>query len=661
MFTNSTLRIFTISKVCLILLCWAAAAWSAEIPFQRGVNLTGWLQAASPQEVQFSKFGRDDLLDIQRLGCDVVRLPINLQGMTSGPPSYRIDPLLYAFLDPIAAWADELGLHLILDNHSFDPSVDTSPQVGQVLVPVWRQLAAHFADHPAQLYYEVLSEPHGIADTTWNRIQGEVIEAIRQVDQRHAIVVGPAAWNSYHNLRQMPFYADDNLIYTFHFYDPFVFTHQGASWIFPSMVPLAGVPFPYDPARMPAIPPSLMGSWVGSELDNYPNEGTVERVQALLDIAADFKAERGVPLFCGEWGVYMPNSDNRDRVFWYEVVRRHLEERGIGWTIWNYRGGYGLFEHGSNELFDFDLNVPLLEALGLAVPPQRAFVLAPDREGFSLYEDFIGPYIAQLNYAAPGTLSYYSEQEPAAGDYCIHWTGARQYEFIGFDFRPVKDLAVLVETGYAVEFWVRGDTPGASFDIRLIDTDTADPDDHPWRMAYTIDERLAAWDGAWHKVRVPLADFAEQGTWEDEWFNPIGAFDWQAIDRFDIVAERGDLTDVHFWFDDVRIAGPEPTGVLDEVASQPTALALTANYPNPFNAATAIRYALPEAGPVRLAVYALNGQQVRSLVQGAVAPGWHMAQWDGRDDAGRAVASGVYLYRLDATGGVRIGKMALVR
>ena len=661
MLTNSTLRIFTISKVCLILLGWATAGWSAEIPFQRGVNLTGWLQAASPQEVQFSKFGRDDLLDIQRLGCDVVRLPVNLHGMTSGPPSYRIDPLLYAFLDPIVAWAHELGLHLILDNHSFDPSVDTSPQVGQVLVPVWRQLAAHFADHPARLYYEVLSEPHGIADTTWNRIQGEVIEAIRQVDQRHAIVVGPAAWNSYYNLRQMPFYADDNLIYTFHFYDPFVFTHQGASWITPSMVPLAGVPFPYDPARMPAIPPSLMGSWVSSELDNYPNEGTVERVQALLDIAVDFKAERGVPLFCGELGVYMPNSDNRDRVFWYDVVRRHLEEQGIGWTIWNYRGGYGLFEHGSNELFDYDLNVPLLEALGLAVPPQRAFVLEPDRAGFSLYEDFIGPYIDQRNYAAPGTVSYYSEQEPAAGDYCIHWTGARQYEFIGFDFRPIKDLAVLVETGYAVEFWVRGDTPGASFDIRLIDTDTADPDDHPWRMAYTIDERLAAWDGAWHKVRVPLSNFAEQGTWEDEWFNPIGAFDWQAIDRFDIVAERGDLTDVHFWFDDVRISGPVPTAVLDEAASQPAALALAANYPNPFNAATAIRYALPAAGPIRLAVYALNGQQVRTLVQGAVAAGWHVAQWDGRDDAGRAVASGVYVYRLDATGGVRTEKMALVR
>ncbi|MYA23702.1 MAG: T9SS type A sorting domain-containing protein, partial [Gemmatimonadetes bacterium] len=82
---------------------------------------------------------------------------------------------------------------------------------------------------------------------------------------------------------------------------------------------------------------------------------------------------------------------------------------------------------------------------------------------------------------------------------------------------------------------------------------------------------------------------------------------------------------------------------------------------NPFKATTAIRYALPTAGPVHLAVYALNGQQVRTLVQGVANSGWHVARWDGLDDVGREVASGVYLYRLDATGGVRTGKMTLVR
>ena len=470
----------------LLLVC-AVAAWSAEAPFSRGVNLTNWLQASSAQNVHFAKFGRTDFEQIQQLGCDVVRLPINLHAMTSGPPDYRIDPLLYSFLDQIADWADELGIHLILDNHSFDPAVSTSPDIGDVLVPVWTQLAAHFAAHSAQLYYEILNEPHGISDATWNAIQQEVIDAIRQVDQRHAIVVGPANWNSFRNLNRMPVFAGDNLVYTFHFYEPFVFTHQGASWTSPSLVPLRGVPFPYERARMPALPSSLQGTWVGTALGNYSQEGTITQMRILIDEASAFQKDRGVPLFCGEFGVYSPNSDNSDRVLWYEVVRQHLEERGIAWTIWDYRGGFGLFERGSDELFEFDLNVPLLEALGLNVPPQRDFVAEPDQQGFVLYEDSLGPHMTASNHLSAGTVDYYDEANPAVGRYCMRWTGVPLYGFIGFDFKPFKDMSALAAGGYAVEFWVRGDTPGSSFDIRLVDTDTEDPDDPP--LAHALYDR----------------------------------------------------------------------------------------------------------------------------------------------------------------------------
>ena len=648
-------------KICLMLLWWPVAAWGAEVPFSRGVNLTNWLQASRAQSVHFAKFSRADFAQLQQLGCDVVRLPINLHAMTNGPPDYRIDPLLYVFLDQIADWADELGLHLVLDNHSFDPAVSTSPEIGAVLVPMWTQLAAHFAAHPASLYYEILNEPHGLSDAAWNAIQQQVIDAIRQVDQQHAIVVGPANWNSFRNLHQMPVFADDNLVYTFHFYEPFVFTHQGAGWVNPSLVPLRGVPFPYERARMPALPSSLLGTWVERALGNYSQEGTIAQVRLLLDEAAAFRKDRGVPLFCGEFGVYSPNSDPRDRVLWYEVVRQHLEDRGIAWTTWDYRGGFGLFERGSSELFEFDLNVPLLEALGLTVPQQRDFVAAPAPQGFVLYDDFLGPHIAESNHLGPGTVDYYAEAAPAVGRYCIRWAEVPLYGFIGFDFKPFKDLSALVATDYAIEFWVRGDTPGSSFDIRLVDTDTDDPDDRPWRVRYTLDEHIVPWDGAWHAVRIPLRDFAEHGAWENEWFEPMGAFDWQAIDRFDIVAEHHPLDGVQFWFDELRIVGPAPTAVRSEAASPPVALALAANYPNPFNATTAIGYALPAAEPMHLAVYALNGQPVRTLVQGVVAPGWHEVRWDGRDAAGRAVASGVYLYRLATVGEVRTGKMTLVR
>ncbi|MEE3259944.1 MAG: cellulase family glycosylhydrolase, partial [Candidatus Latescibacterota bacterium] len=647
-------------KVIVLVLCLVVEGWSEGAPFRRGVNLTGWLQVGSARQVQFTRFGREDLVQIQGLGCDVVRLPINLHAMVGEAPDYRVDPLLFFFLDQIVDWADELGLHLILDNHSFDPAGSTSVEIGQVLVPVWRQVAGHFADHPARLYYEVLNEPHGIVAATWNEIQGQVIVAIRSVDRRHAIVVGPAEWNSYRNLQRMPVYADDNLVYTFHFYDPFVFTHQGASWVTPSMVPLGGVPFPFDAARMPQVPAELVGSWVGGALGSYGREGTIAKVQELVDIAAAFKEQRGVPLFCGEFGTYIPNSDNGDRVFWYETVRRLLEQRGIAWTIWDYRGGFGLFERGTSELFDFDLNGSLLEALGLVVPPQREFVLEPEREGFALYGDFIGPAIAESSAAGSGQIDYYSEEDPAVGRYCLRWTGVGQYDYVGFDFRPIKDLSVLA-ADYAVEFWVRGDSPGTSFDMRLVDTDAQNPEDHPWRMRFRVDEDLASWDGEWHKLRIPLGDFAEHGAWENGWFNPIGAFDWRAIDRFDIVAEDRDLAGITFWFDDMHIAGPATTRALFGDEPLPQVASLRPNYPNPFNAATTIRYELPAAGPVQIAIYDMAGQRVRNLVDGIGVAGRHIAQWNGVDGEGRSVASGVYLYRMATADFVAMGKMTLLR
>ncbi len=531
-----------------------------EIPFKRGVNLTNWLQASSVRQIQFTKFTKQDLINIKSLGCDVIRLPINLHSMTNGQPDYTIDPLFYYFLDQIIDWAEELELHLILDNHTFDPSASTDPDIGDILVPVWMQMAEHYKERSTYIFYEVLNEPHGISDRKWNNIQQKVIDAIRMVDQKHTIIVGPAGWNNYNNLKFMPRYDDDNLIYTFHIYDPFLFTHQGASWTNPSLVPLAGVPFPYYAGDIPACPPELENTWISSNLANYRYTGTPEHVRELIDIAVDFKTARDVPLFCGEFGVYIPNSNNDDRIYWYNIVRSYLEQKGIAWTIWDYKGGFGLFEQGTSELFDYDLNIPLVEALGLNAPPQQEFILVPDVNEFDIYLDYIAPKIIESSWLSEGLLDYYSEDNPASGDYCIHWTGVGQYNSITFRFSPVKDLSLLVDRGFAIDFWIRCDIPDAKIDIRFVDTKTEDPVDHPWRMRYTIDRNIAVWNGQWNHLQIPLNAFSEHGSWDDGWYNPVGVFDWTATERFAIVSEYGDLEGIHFYFDNIRVLDPNPPG-----------------------------------------------------------------------------------------------------
>jgi flagellar hook assembly protein FlgD len=95
----------------------------------------------------------------------------------------------------------------------------------------------------------------------------------------------------------------------------------------------------------------------------------------------------------------------------------------------------------------------------------------------------------------------------------------------------------------------------------------------------------------------------------------------------------------------------------------PTAYALAQNAPNPFNPETTLRYVLPEVADVRLVIYDLRGRRVRTLVQGYQEPGGYAVVWDGRDGAGREVASGIYCYRLEAVdrGFVQTKRMVLIR
>ena len=86
------------------------------------------------------------------------------------------------------------------------------------------------------------------------------------------------------------------------------------------------------------------------------------------------------------------------------------------------------------------------------------------------------------------------------------------------------------------------------------------------------------------------------------------------------------------------------------LALLPDAYALDRNFPNPFNPETTIRYAVPEAGNVSLIVYNILGQEVVTLSDERHAPGFYALRWDGRDQFGRGVASGVYLYRMQASG-----------
>jgi hypothetical protein len=99
----------------------------------------------------------------------------------------------------------------------------------------------------------------------------------------------------------------------------------------------------------------------------------------------------------------------------------------------------------------------------------------------------------------------------------------------------------------------------------------------------------------------------------------------------------------------------------NDPATIPVVTSLEGNYPNPFNPETAINFSLKESGKVRINIYNLKGQLVRQLVDTELPAGRHQIVWNGKDNQGRSVSSGIYLYRMEAKGYTNTKKMMLMK
>src|SRR5690606_11788149 len=116
--------------------------------------------------------------------------------------------------------------------------------------------------------------------------------------------------------------------------------------------------------------------------------------------------------------------------------------------------------------------------------------------------------------------------------------------------------------------------------------------------------------------------------------------------------EEFDGTDIRIYSKEAFLQGDGPslvvtggTGTAAEQAELPSSFSVEQNYPNPFNPETSIRFEAPASGHLTVAIYNLLGQQVASLFDGQVAAGAGQMTWNGLDDAGQQVATGIYLAR----------------
>ena len=264
-----------------------------------------------------------------------------------------------------------LQAHLAVQIAVF-PEDDYKQQLGTQkgvdnFVLLWSFLAKHFANRdPERVFFELMNEP-GVNDPyRWMGMQATVIDAIRKVDTAHTIIATAARYSGLDDLLLLQPVRDSNVIYNFHFYEPFPFTHQGASWGSSEWSYFHDIPYPATGDSLRAQLAAVPDDHARYLLYLYGATGwNAATMLGRLQFAKDWASEHHVPLICNEFGAYKDTAPSDSRVRFLHDVRTNLERLGIGWAMWDYRGDFGMVTRQGTTIVP---DARLLDALGLKLP-----------------------------------------------------------------------------------------------------------------------------------------------------------------------------------------------------------------------------------------------------------------------------------------------------
>jgi endoglucanase len=355
--------------------CGAQAQTTKGIAFQRaehlkhGVNLSSfYAQTRDLSQARLDAYmSVADMRALKAAGFDHVRLSINPALLIASPKTgtLRAEPM--AQLDKTVAQLLDAGLNVLLDIHAeedWKAGLTHGDDGASNLYSFWLNFAAHYAkSDPDRVFFEILNEPSMDDLYRWEGIQDRAVAMIRRVAPRHTIIATAAAWGHQDGLLAMEPVRDENVIYTFHDYDPMWFTHQGATWSTTSWAFTHGIPYPSTPQNILPVLNQEPDERVRLELERYgEDQWGPARVQVEIDAIAKWAEERNVPLYCGEFGAFKDHSDPKMRAAWINDTRSALESRHIGWAMWDYDGNFGLASKSSAGIV-FD--PAILQALGM--------------------------------------------------------------------------------------------------------------------------------------------------------------------------------------------------------------------------------------------------------------------------------------------------------
>jgi aryl-phospho-beta-D-glucosidase BglC (GH1 family) len=342
-------------------------AWKRFQHLQHGVALSGWFSESGNYSLaQLRAYTTPaDLEHIHKLGFDHIRIPVDpiiFQCEGDWASCERI-----AFLDQVIQQALSFDLDVILDFHpnpQYTHSLLSNPMAADKYLRLWGQIADHYgAMNQDRIVLEVMNEISVPDPYSWSGLLQQSIDVIRRHAPNSTILVQGAGYSDIWDLVRLPAFADNNLIYNFHYYEPHIFTHQGATWGNDYWLDVKNLPFPpTDKAVSDAIGHAESEEAKWRILQYKSDHWDAERIASDIEFAANWARERNVPLMCDEFGVYRNFSPPESREHWLTAARTAFEKNHIGWTMWDYQGGFGVVYKENGAVRDDEL---VLRSLGL--------------------------------------------------------------------------------------------------------------------------------------------------------------------------------------------------------------------------------------------------------------------------------------------------------
>ena len=341
-----------------------SVAQRRALRIELGMNLTyldnWWLGSKDKNYSDFIKMSEVEkrqkmFRDIAGAGFRTVRIPMTFGAWVSLIKPFRWEnPQGLESADLFVKWAKENNLNAIIDLHhsEYDGSI-TGSATTERLVWLWSEIASRYKNtDPERVFFEIRNEPHDLDAPQWRDQAEEIIRAIRKVAPDHTLIVGFHDWNSRTALLESKPFQDPNIIYTFHYYHPFLFTHQGATWSSEGLPESRNIPFPATKDTKLNIPETAKGKWTGQLFESYSEEANAERMFRDLKEAKEWSDKYVVPIFVGEFGSYGKYASEDSRCRHAEAAYSALGKLQLPNAWWEWDAGFNMLKPGTGELSD---------------------------------------------------------------------------------------------------------------------------------------------------------------------------------------------------------------------------------------------------------------------------------------------------------------------